>query len=102
VAPLRLGGRRGKQSTPRVWLGGTGERSRSASGSAGQGKERGVTPVGLRFSSFRFSSRLYSRYLAETPQCGIPGQHLYEPVQFSKFCVIFILLSSGFQLSIIV
>ena len=25
VAPLRLGGRRGKQSTPRVWLGGTGE-----------------------------------------------------------------------------
>jgi hypothetical protein len=27
VAPLRLGGRRGKQSTPRVWLGGTGERS---------------------------------------------------------------------------
>jgi hypothetical protein len=27
VAPLRLGGRRGKQSTSRVWLGGTGERS---------------------------------------------------------------------------
>ena len=27
VAPLQLGGRRGKQSTPRVWLGGTGERS---------------------------------------------------------------------------
>jgi hypothetical protein len=27
VAPLRLGGRRGKQSTPRVWLGGTGEPS---------------------------------------------------------------------------
>jgi hypothetical protein len=26
VAPLRLGGRRGKQSTPRIWLGGTGER----------------------------------------------------------------------------
>jgi hypothetical protein len=25
VAPLRLGGLRGKQSTPRVWLGGTGE-----------------------------------------------------------------------------
>jgi hypothetical protein len=24
---LRLGGRRGKQSTSRVWLGGTGERS---------------------------------------------------------------------------
>ena len=31
VAPLRLAGRRGKQSTPRVWLGGTGERSRLAS-----------------------------------------------------------------------
>jgi hypothetical protein len=25
VAPLRLGGLRGKQSTPSVWLGGTGE-----------------------------------------------------------------------------
>jgi hypothetical protein len=25
VAPLRLGGIRGKQSTPSVWLGGTGE-----------------------------------------------------------------------------
>jgi hypothetical protein len=25
VAPLRLGGLRGKKSTPRVWLGGTGE-----------------------------------------------------------------------------
>ena len=27
MAPLRLGGLRGKQSTPSVWLGGTGERS---------------------------------------------------------------------------
>jgi len=27
VAPLRLGGLRGKQSTPSVWLGGTGESS---------------------------------------------------------------------------
>jgi hypothetical protein len=27
VAPLRLGGLRGKQSTPSVWLGGTGEHS---------------------------------------------------------------------------
>jgi hypothetical protein len=25
VAPLRLGGLRGKKSTPSVWLGGTGE-----------------------------------------------------------------------------
>jgi hypothetical protein len=27
VAPLRLGGLRGKKSTPSVWLGGTGEHS---------------------------------------------------------------------------
>jgi hypothetical protein len=27
VAPLRLGGLRGKKSTPSVWLGGTGELS---------------------------------------------------------------------------
>jgi hypothetical protein len=27
VAPLRLGGLRGKESTPSVWLGGTGESS---------------------------------------------------------------------------
>jgi hypothetical protein len=45
VAPLRLGGRRGKQSTSRVWLGGTGERStvgeQERLGSKGQGKQRG-------------------------------------------------------------
>jgi hypothetical protein len=44
VAPLRLGGRRGKQSTSRVWLGGTGERStvgeQERRGSKGQGTER--------------------------------------------------------------
>jgi hypothetical protein len=38
VAPLRLGGLRGKQSTPSVWLGGTGEFLWSASRS---GTERG-------------------------------------------------------------
>ena len=27
MAPLRLGGLRGKQSTPSIWLGGTGELS---------------------------------------------------------------------------
>jgi hypothetical protein len=48
VAPLRLGGRRGKQSTPRVWLGGTGEhsavgkRERGTSRSAGQAGARDV------------------------------------------------------------
>jgi hypothetical protein len=35
VAPLRLGGLRGKKSTPSVWLGGTGEFLRSASKRAG-------------------------------------------------------------------
>jgi hypothetical protein len=40
VAPLRLGGLRGKQSTPSVWLGGTGvvstvgERERHGAGVA--------------------------------------------------------------------
>jgi hypothetical protein len=47
VAPLRLGGRRGKQSTHRVWLGGTGEPSGSASGSgkeSGHGTKRRTSP----------------------------------------------------------
>jgi hypothetical protein len=39
VAPLRLGGLRGKKSTPSVWLGGTGEFLRSASRSR-SGTER--------------------------------------------------------------
>jgi hypothetical protein len=52
VAPLRLGGLRGKQSTPSVWLGGTGEpvvvgkRERGTSGNAGQGTERGTFQSG--------------------------------------------------------
>jgi hypothetical protein len=47
VAPLRLGGLRGKQSTPSIWLGGTGELSvvseRDAARSAGCGTERGTS-----------------------------------------------------------
>jgi hypothetical protein len=47
VAPLRLGGLRGKQSTPSVWLGGTGEPftvdERDAARSAGRGTERGTS-----------------------------------------------------------
>jgi hypothetical protein len=47
VAPLRLGGLRGKKSTPSVWLGGTGELStvgkRDAARSAGRGTERGTS-----------------------------------------------------------
>jgi hypothetical protein len=46
VAPLWLGGLRGKQSTPSVWLGGTGELSlvseRDAAQSAGRGTKRGT------------------------------------------------------------
>jgi hypothetical protein len=49
VAPLRLGGLRGKQSTPSVWLGGTGEPSevgkRERQGSAGRGTESGTSSV---------------------------------------------------------
>jgi hypothetical protein len=41
VAPLRLGGLRGKKSTPSVWLGGTGEFLRSASRSrSGRSRNR--------------------------------------------------------------
>ena len=47
VAPLRLGGRRGKQSTPRVWLGRTGEHSavskQDAARSAGRGTRCGTS-----------------------------------------------------------
>jgi hypothetical protein len=47
VAPLRLGGLRGKQSTPSIWLGGTGELSMvdewDAARCAGRGMERGTS-----------------------------------------------------------
>jgi hypothetical protein len=43
VAPLRLGGLRGKKSTPSVWLGGTGGFLRSASRSS---MERGQEAEG--------------------------------------------------------
>jgi hypothetical protein len=43
VAPLRLGGLRGKQSTPSVWLGGTGV----------------VSTVGERERDLLFSSGLF-------------------------------------------
>jgi hypothetical protein len=46
VAPLRLGGLRGKQSTPSDWLGGTGEVS-----TVGERERQGArTLVWLRFS----------------------------------------------------
>ena len=40
VAPLRLGGLRGEQSTPSVWLGGTGELS-----VVGEQEQRGAGAV---------------------------------------------------------
>jgi hypothetical protein len=46
VAPLRLGGLRGKQSTPSVWLGGTGELSVVGSGTRMErdaARERGTS-----------------------------------------------------------
>jgi hypothetical protein len=51
VAPLRLGGLRGKQSTPSVWLGGTsvvsmvGERERHGAGAA---RSTNVITVGYK------------------------------------------------------
>jgi hypothetical protein len=52
VAPLRLGGLRGKQSTPSVWLGGTGELStvseqerRGERGSMERGTRHGARDV---------------------------------------------------------
>jgi hypothetical protein len=52
VAPLRLGGLRGKQSTPSVWLGGTG-----AVSTVGE-RERHRAQVQDRvFGSFAFSYR---------------------------------------------
>jgi hypothetical protein len=53
VAPLRLGGLRGKKSTPSVWLGGIGEllevecRSRSGNGSR-SGKQEQERQAGAR------------------------------------------------------
>jgi hypothetical protein len=51
VAPLRLGGLRGKQSTPSVWLGGTGEFSavgkRKRQGERTRHDARNVSEVGV-------------------------------------------------------
>jgi hypothetical protein len=46
VAPLRLGGLRGKKSTPSVWLGGTGELLRSASRSSLEQEQLGEGAAG--------------------------------------------------------
>jgi len=47
VAPLQLGGLRGKQSTPSIWLGGTGESS-----TVGEREQHGVQSRDSVFESF--------------------------------------------------
>jgi hypothetical protein len=69
VAPLRLGGLRGKQSTPSVWLGGTGELStvgererqgvRDAARSAGRLPSKGVRQRYDFNSLGRFGATVY-------------------------------------------
>jgi hypothetical protein len=50
VAPLRLGGLRGKKSTPSVWLGGTGElievgkQEQSRSGRSKESSRQAIRP----------------------------------------------------------
>jgi hypothetical protein len=65
VAPLRLGGLRGKKSTPSVWLGGTGEFLRSRQAGAGMTfkfvVERLVRATALNFYFNRSSFFFYNR-----------------------------------------
>jgi hypothetical protein len=55
VAPLRLGGLRGKQSTPSDWLGGTGEVStvggQERQGAQARDSDFGILAVGHRYAS---------------------------------------------------
>jgi hypothetical protein len=55
VAPLRLGGLRGKKSTPSVWLGGTGESSK-----VGMERERHGAGAGRSGSAIDHSDSLPS------------------------------------------
>jgi hypothetical protein len=54
VAPLRLGGLRGKQSTPSDWLGGTGELS--TVGEQGAARSAGHHPKRARGNGMNFIS----------------------------------------------
>jgi hypothetical protein len=61
VAPLRLGGLRGKQSTPSDWLGGTGELS-----TVGKQERPGAGHQPRRGHQSRRSKRKrYARHLVE-------------------------------------
>jgi hypothetical protein len=67
VAPLRLGGLRGKQSTPSVWLGGTGELSRrsaraGAARSAGRGTERGTSSEAGEWQRYDFNIFIFGKF----------------------------------------
>ena len=59
MAPLRLGGLTGKQSTPSIWLGGIGELStvgkRDAAWRAGRGTERGMSSKESRRQRYDFN-----------------------------------------------
>jgi hypothetical protein len=63
VAPLRLGGLRGKKSTPSVWLGGTGELLRSASRSSLEQEQLGEGAAG---ASEPLLQQVRPRYVTET------------------------------------
>jgi hypothetical protein len=70
VAPLRLGGRRGKQSTPRIWLGGTGEPS--VVGKWDRREERtqhGAVARDSVFESFATRSRYAVQGLKQKEKC---------------------------------
>jgi hypothetical protein len=60
VAPLRLGGLRGKKSTPSVWLGGIGEPftvgERDVARSAGRGTECGMSSEDSERQRYDFNS----------------------------------------------
>jgi hypothetical protein len=60
VAPLRLGGLRGKQSTPSDWLGGTGELS-----TVGKQERQGARDInrGADFNQGGRKGKRYARYL---------------------------------------
>jgi hypothetical protein len=61
VAPLRLGGLRGKQSTPSDWLGGTGVVLRSASGSGTEQERHGARGHHSRQAKRQRYGRLFGR-----------------------------------------
>jgi hypothetical protein len=67
VAPLRLGGLRGKKSTPSVWLGGTGELLRSASRSSWEQEQLGEGAAG---ASEPLLQQVRPRYVTKTIRAG--------------------------------